>query len=224
MTVHRQPNQRIAFLPHQPPQPRSFIPQDQTKRQREIRLGVGLRRVLVSPDNPNTGGFYAFDRSGEIRDLGNRDVFRATRRRFVHRRRDSRRPILWNHNPIHTHGIGCPHDGAEVARILNAIQNDHQGRAVPLFGLDLLKQRSDFQVFLGAGEGYDTLMGDGWFQLIEFTAGNELAADPLFLSERDNLAQARVVPALCDLDTLNLAVASAQEFQHGITPDDGMRV
>ena len=69
----------VTSFPHEPSQPVTFSPYDDGCWKGEIPFIVGHFCAGVESHRPDTGFFQLFQGSGDIDDIGNRDVVHGTR-------------------------------------------------------------------------------------------------------------------------------------------------
>ena len=105
-----------------------FGAEDQRRRQRQIDGVVALRRIPREANRPDAELFQLLDRARDVHLGRDRHVRHGARRRFrgdaVERRRMPRLP----HDAVRTRRIDGPQDGADVVRILDAVEHDEQRR------------------------------------------------------------------------------------------------
>ena len=88
----------------------------------------GFRSRFVGSHQPKSAFFEPFQCPRKIDDLDERHAFGGARRNFPNRRRQSRCAIAWDDYAYDARGIRRAETRAQIVRILNAIEYEHERR------------------------------------------------------------------------------------------------
>jgi hypothetical protein len=122
----RQPDQRVAGLAGQFAQAIALAAHDQCLRTGQVRLPGQLFALHVGADNPLARIPQQAQRAGQIGDGRQRHGFGRAGGHLAHGRIHAGRAVLRYHHRQGTAGVGGTQAGAEVVRVLHAIEHQHQ--------------------------------------------------------------------------------------------------
>src|SRR3970282_1430290 len=132
LSPHGDAGEEVAALGHQRPHAGPLAPEDQADGAGEIDLPWGLPALDHGTDDPDTVFLQYFNSLDEIRLAGDRQILDGPHGRLRGRSGDPGGVVLGHNGSVRSSRLGRPQDGSQVARILNLVQGQEEGRLAPL--------------------------------------------------------------------------------------------
>ena len=135
--------------------------EDEHRAPGKVDFVVGAVTALVEAIYPEAGLLEFFQGAADVGDACDREILEGAGGGAGHGLGERRGTAFPNHNGIGAGGMGGAHNGAEVVRIFDAIEDDEQARVISGGnGIEV-------HIFVRGAEGHDALMSDSLCGAIE---------------------------------------------------------
>jgi len=168
----------------------------------EVEVGVVGGAALVEAEDPDVLLLHLFERTDEIGDAGDADVFGGASGGLGYRGGDGGGAALGEDDAVYADAVGCAEEGSEVMRVLDAVEGEEEAvLVVLLWGQEVF----DPEEFSLANDGQDALMGIGAGEPGELVAGFHGYADASGAAEFDESLESFVSTLAGDAYMIELA-------------------
>ena len=130
---------------------------------------VGLLAALVEANGPDVALLQLLYRTRDVRNFCYGQMLARSGGGLCDRASDCRCAALGDDNTVGSGGVGRAHEGAEVVRVFNAIENEDE-RILAALGADYVVEVA---VLFRRSHGHDALMSRSPGHLVEFGAREE---------------------------------------------------
>lgn len=166
-----------------------------------------LVAALVQAVDPEAALLQRFQRAAEVPHAGHGEILESAGRGFGHGFGQPRRAALGHDHGGGSGGVGGAHDGAQVVRVLDAVQDNDEPRALQ----DVLQ----FAVLDGGSQSEDTLVRADARQPVQGLAGLEANRDAALARHPDQFVDPSSGGAAGDDEAVE-GPARAQRFTHRV--------
>jgi len=204
---HGDAEQVVAGLPHEVVEAFAFAAHDEGAVAGEVVLVVIHGAAFVEADDPDVVALEVFERSDEVDDAGDTEVFLGSGGGFGGYGAHGSGAALGHDDGIDSGAVGGAKERAEILGVFHAVEGeDEAGRAGGLEDI------FDSEELLGADDGDDALVGGGAGHVGEGFAGLGADADLEFLAEGDDGFEAFVAAFAGYEDVVKAALAGFERF------------